>query len=58
MREGRQRGQLPTPLSVPATLGPWLEIDRKKDCFKNPDRANELVRGDYREPYVVPEVTL
>ena len=41
-----------------ATLGPWLEIDREEECIENHDRANELVRGHYRAPYVVPEVTL
>jgi len=41
-----------------AMLGPWLEIDREKECIKDNDHANEIVRGYYREPYVVPEVTL
>jgi predicted dehydrogenase len=36
------------------TLGPWLEIDRQNECFKDNERANSLVRGFYREPYVVP----
>lgn len=40
-----------------ATLGPWLEMDRKKECFKNHDQANDIVRGYYREPYVIPEVS-
>lgn len=40
-----------------ATLGPWLEIDRDKECFKNHDRANKLVRGYYRKPYVVPDLS-
>jgi len=41
-----------------AILGQWLEIDREKECVKDNDRANEIVRGYYREPYLVPEVTL
>jgi hypothetical protein len=36
-----------------ATLGPWLEIDRKKECIKDHDKANEIVRGYYRKPYTV-----
>jgi hypothetical protein len=36
------------------TLGPWLQIDRQNECFKNNEPANHLVRGFYREPYVVP----
>jgi len=39
------------------TLGPWLEIDRENECFKNNERANRLVRGFYREPYVVPDLS-
>lgn len=39
-----------------ATLGPWLECDTEKECFKGHDEANKIVRGWYREPYVVPEV--
>ncbi len=37
-----------------ATLGPWLEIDRKNECFVDHDAANRLVQGFYREPYAVP----
>ena len=37
------------------TLGQWLECDRENECFKNHDEANRIVRGFYREPYVVPE---
>ena len=40
-----------------ATLGPWLEIDRKSERFKDHDRANELVRGYYRKPFVVPDLS-
>ena len=40
-----------------ATLGPWLEVDRENECFKNHEQANKLARGFYREPYVVPDLT-
>ena len=40
-----------------ATLGPWLEIDRDKECVKNNDKANELVRGYYRKPFIVPDIS-
>jgi len=39
------------------TLGPWLDIDRQNECFRNNEQANRLVRGFYREPYVVPELS-
>ena len=41
-----------------ATLGPWLEIDRENECFKDHPEANEIAHGWYREPYVVPGITL
>lgn len=40
------------------TLGPWLEIDRENECFKNNEQANRLVRGFYREPYIVPDLSV
>jgi predicted dehydrogenase len=40
-----------------ATLGPWLEIDRENERVREHERANELVRGYYRDPYVVPDLT-
>ena len=40
-----------------ATLGPWLQIDRQNERFKDNRRANRLVRGYYREPYVVPDLS-
>jgi hypothetical protein len=39
------------------TLGPWLEVDRENECFKDNRRANRLVRGFYREPYIVPDLS-
>ncbi len=38
--------------------GPWLECDPKNECFKDNAAANEIVRGFYRPPYVVPEIRL
>jgi predicted dehydrogenase len=40
------------------TMGPWLEIDRDAERFKDHAEANELARGYYREPYVVPDVSV
>jgi predicted dehydrogenase len=40
-----------------ATLGPWLKVDPARECFAGHDAANELVRGYYREPYVVPDLS-
>lgn len=41
-----------------AVLSPWLEIDRERECVKDNDKANQIVRGAYRAPYTVPEVTV
>ncbi len=41
-----------------STLGPWLECDGEHECFKDNAQANGLVKGSYREPYVVPEVKI
>ena len=38
-------------------LGPWIECDPAGECVKDNPRANELVRGFYRKPFEVPEVT-
>jgi predicted dehydrogenase len=40
-----------------ATLGPWLEVDRENECFKDHEGANELARGFYREPFTVPDLS-
>jgi len=40
-----------------ATLGPWLDIDRESERFKDNEQANRLVRGSYREPYIVPDLS-
>jgi predicted dehydrogenase len=40
-----------------ATLGPWLECDSEHECFHGNAAANKLVRGSYREPFVVPEIS-
>lgn len=39
------------------TLGPWLSVDPKLECFLNNNRANALLTRDYREPYVIHEMT-
>lgn len=39
-----------------AILGPWLECDTQHECIKDHPEANQIVRGWYREPYVVPEI--
>ena len=41
-----------------STLGPWLECDAEHECFTGPrqEEVNRIVRGFYREPYVVPEI--
>jgi len=41
-----------------STLGPWLECDPERECFKSSQEANQIVRGFYRPPYVVPEIAL
>jgi len=41
-------------------VGPWLEMDSKTERFVGSSelvaKANELARGHYREPFIVPEV--
>lgn len=41
-----------------STLGPWLQCDAENECIKDNPRANELVKGFYRKPFEVPEITL
>ena len=42
-----------------AVVGPWVTFDSGQERFVGEfaDRANELSRRDYREPFVVPEVS-
>jgi len=42
---------------TPRILGPWLTMDPQTERFTGTlaDEANALVRGSYREPFVVPE---
>ena len=40
------------------TLGPWLEAVPGQECFVDNAAANELVKGFYRKPYVVPEMKI
>ncbi len=41
------------------TLGPWLEMDARREEFVGASgvvgRANQLLRGNYRKPFVVPD---
>ncbi len=37
------------------TLGQHLKMDPKKERYLNSEKANELARGTYRAPFVVPE---
>lgn len=39
-------------------LGPWLQCDAPHECFQANAAANQLVKGFYRAPFTVPEVTL
>jgi hypothetical protein len=39
------------------TLGPWLQIDRENELFRDSEPANRLVRGFYREPYIVSDIS-
>jgi predicted dehydrogenase len=38
------------------TLGPWLDVDCPNERFRDNAEANRLVKGFYRQPYVVPEI--
>ncbi len=40
------------------TLGPWLQIDPKNERFPDNAKANQLVRGFYRKPYTLPDLSL
>jgi len=40
-----------------AILGQWLQCDSAHECFKDDAKANELVRGFYRAPYVVSDLS-
>jgi predicted dehydrogenase len=37
-------------------LGPWLECDAANECIKDNPKANAIVRGFYRAPFIVPEI--
>jgi len=41
-----------------STLGPWLQCDAKGECIQDNTKANELVKGTYRQPFVVPEIAM
>ena len=37
-------------------VGPWLTWDSEQECFKDNAEANRLVRGVFREPFVMPAI--
>lgn len=41
-----------------ATLGPWLDVDCENERFKDHEEANKLARGFYREPFVIPDLSV
>jgi predicted dehydrogenase len=45
--------------ATPATLGPWVGLDAERGRFVGDfaEAANGLSRREYREPFVVPELT-
>jgi hypothetical protein len=45
--------------ATPATLGPWVTLDAHQGRFVGnfAAAANELSRREYREPFVVPDVS-
>jgi hypothetical protein len=42
-----------------AVLGPWLEMDPEKERFVGTSHltfwANQLLKGQYRKPFVIPD---
>lgn len=41
-----------------ATLGPWLDVDCENECFKDHEEANQFAHGFYREPFVIPDLSV
>jgi predicted dehydrogenase len=39
-----------------SVVGPWLECDSERECFRTDVKANDIVKGYYRKGYEVPEV--
>ena len=39
------------------TLGPWLDIDTKAEQITNHSQANQLISREYRNPFVVPDLS-
>ena len=48
------------PSEMEVVLGPWLELDTEQEQFIGNSEfttmANQLARGQYRAPYIIPEV--
>ena len=40
-----------------ATLGRWLEVDVENESIKDNAEANKIVKGFYRAPYLVPDLS-
>ena len=40
---------------TPANVGPLLTMDPKTERFKGNDRANAMLKRDYRKPYIMNE---
>jgi len=40
-----------------STLGPWLSCDQQHECIEDHAEANKLVKGHYRAPYLVPDLS-
>jgi hypothetical protein len=38
---------------TPATVGPLLTMDPKTERFKGNDKANAMLKRDYRKPYII-----
>jgi len=41
-----------------ATLGQWLDVDCENECFKDHEEANQFAHGFYREPFVIPDLSV
>ena len=42
---------------TPLSLGPMLKFDPEKEVFTDNTEANKMLTREYREPYVVPEIS-
>ncbi len=42
---------------MPPTIGPWLKMNPKTERFEGNEAANRLLRREYRQPYVVGDMS-